>query len=76
MALVVQHVGNFAPHDRAKKAGMLKGDILVEYDGRTDLLRESDLLAYAINSVPIGKTVELRIRRGSEEKTMKIATAK
>lgn len=76
MALVVQHVGNFAPHDRAKKAGMLKGDILVEYDGRTDLLRESDLLAYAINSVPIGKTVELRIRRGSEEKTLKIATAK
>jgi S1-C subfamily serine protease len=76
MALVVQHVGNFAPHDRAKKAGMLKGDIVLAYDGRTDLMRETDLLAYSINSVPVGKTVELRIRRGDEEKTLQIATAK
>jgi serine protease Do len=76
MALVVQHVGMYAPHDRAKKAGMQKGDILLEYDGRTDLVRETDLLAYAINSVPVGKTVDLRIRRGAEEKTLHIATVK
>jgi S1-C subfamily serine protease len=76
MALVVEHVGAFAPHDRAKKAGMQKGDILVEYDGKRDLLRESDLLAYSINRVEVGRTVKLRVRRGAEEQTIEIATSK
>ena len=76
MALVVQHVGAFAPHDRAKKAGIQKGDTIVEYDGRTDLLRETDLLAYAINAVEIGRNVTLRIRRGAESKTVQVSTSK
>ena len=45
----VEHVGQYAPHDRAKKAGFRKGDILISFDGRTDLARETDLLAYALN---------------------------
>ncbi len=49
MALRVKHVGEYSPHDRAKKAGFLKDDILVSYDGRTDLVRETDLLNYALN---------------------------
>ncbi len=76
MALVVQHVGAYAPHDRAKKAGMQKGDVLVEYDGRTDLLRETDLLAYAMNEVAVDRSVKVRIRRGLEQKTLEIATSK
>jgi serine protease Do len=75
MALVVQHVGAFAPHDRAKKAGMLKGDIILEYDGRDDLVRETDLLVYAINRVPPGRSVPLRFRRGQEVREAMIATA-
>ena len=76
MALVVEHVGAFAPHDRAKQAGVLKGDVLVDYDGRRDLLRETDVLAYAINQVEKGRSVPMRFFRGSQERAVEIATAK
>ena len=76
MALVVNHVGAFAPHDRAKKAGVEKGDILVEYDGRRDLMRETDLIAYAMNQVEPGRSVSMRYRRGSQERAVDISTAK
>lgn len=76
MALIVNHVGAFAPHDRAKKAGVEKGDILIEYDGRRDLKRETDVLAYSINEVAIGRVVPMRFLRGTEERRVEIATAK
>ena len=76
MALVVEHVGAFAPHDRAKKAGVQKGDVLIEYDGRLDFLRESDLLAYSVNQVEVGRVVKLRMRRGAEDQVIEIATSK
>ncbi len=75
-ALVVEHVGAYAPHDRAKKAGVQKGDVLIEYDGRSDFVRESDLLAYSVNQVEVGRAVKLRMRRGAEEQTFEIATSK
>jgi hypothetical protein len=76
MALEVEHVGAFAPHDRAKKAGVQKGDVLIEYDGRRDFLRESDLIAYSINQVEVGRAVKLKMRRGEDERSLEIATAK
>jgi hypothetical protein len=42
LALRVQHVGQFAPHDLAKQAGVKANDILISYDGKTNLLRETD----------------------------------
>jgi len=75
MALLVNHVGAFAPHDRAKKAGVEKGDILIEFDGRRNLKRETDVLAYAMNEVEPGRSVPMRFRRGNEEKSVEIATS-
>jgi hypothetical protein len=75
MALIVNHVGGFAPHDRAKKAGVEKGDILIEIDGRRDLRRETDVLAYTINQVEPGRVVPMRFRRGNNERRVEIATA-
>jgi serine protease Do len=72
MALKVEHVGRYAPHDLAKNAGVQMGDVLVSYDGRTDLLRESDLLAYGLNQVQPGQNVELIVLRGSDRMTFKI----
>ena len=54
MALKIEHVGQYSPHDGAKKAGFRAGDILVSYDGRTDLVRETDLLAYALDRAQKG----------------------
>jgi len=76
MALKVGHVGAYVPHDRAKKAGVVKDDILVEYDGRSDLVRETDLLAYSINSVKPGQSVQMKFLRGTNERRVEITTAK
>jgi hypothetical protein len=70
MALHFEHVGQYSPHDRAMRAGAQKGDVLVAYDGRTDLLRETDLFAYALLEMPKKKDVELTLRR--EGRTRKI----
>lgn len=72
MALKVVHVGQYAPHDAAKKAGILKGDIILSFDGRTDLLRETDVLAYAL-ALPIDKKVAVSILRDGEKQTLRFS---
>lgn len=62
MALKVRHVGQFGEHATAKKAGFLAGDVIVGVDGRTDLLRETDLFAYGL-SLPKGTKVKFDVVR-------------
>jgi serine protease Do len=62
-ALLVQHVGQYAPHDLANRAGVRKDDVLVGFDGRTDLLRETDVIAYALRSKQAGDRVTLSLLR-------------
>lgn len=62
MALRVKHVGQFGEHATAKKAGFQVGDILVKVDGRTDLLRETDLFAYGV-SQPKGQKMAVEVLR-------------
>jgi serine protease Do len=76
MALKVEHVGQFAPHDLAKKAGVRSGDLLVSYDGRSDLLRETDLLAYAIKRVKPGNTVPIVVLRDGEVLSLSLPVAR
>jgi serine protease Do len=76
MAMVVNHVGMYAPHDRAKKAGVVKGDVLVELDGRKDLISETDVIAYAINQVDAGKSLPMKFLRDKKEISVEIATAR
>jgi hypothetical protein len=76
MAMAVQHVGQFAPHDRAKKAGVEKGDILIELDGRRDWPGESTILEHAINHVEVGKTISMKFLRNQKERQVQIATAR
>jgi hypothetical protein len=63
MAFLIQHVGQFAPHDIAHKAGVKRGDVLVGFDGRTDILRETDLIAYAVRERKPGDTIALGLLR-------------
>ena len=49
LALKVEHVGQYSPHDVAKRAGFRAGDVLVAFDGRTDLVRETDLINYSLH---------------------------
>jgi hypothetical protein len=76
MAFKVQHTGQFPPHDVAKKAGVKNGDILIAFDGRTDLVRETDLLAYAVNQVPPGRAVPVKLLRDGASVTLSVATGR
>lgn len=72
MALRVKHVGQFGPHATAHKAGVLKGDILLGFDEKTNLLRESDIFFYAIDSRKAGDMVSLTLKRNKNILQIKI----
>ncbi len=74
MGFLIQHVGQFSPHDIAHKAGVRKGDILVGFDGRTDILRETDLLTYALREKKPGDEVTLVLicNGGKQEVSIKL----
>jgi hypothetical protein len=74
MALKVQHVGQFAPHDVAKKVGVKAGDILTSFNGRSDLLRETDVLTYALNEVPRGTSVPITLLRDGQQVSIALPT--
>jgi serine protease Do len=76
LALRVEHVGQFSPHDGAKRAGVQKGDVLVSYNGRVDLLRETDLLAYALNEVEPGSTVPIEVLRNGRRHALSLPLSK
>ncbi len=68
MALRVEHVGQYSPHNVAKQAGFVKGDIIVEFDGKTDLVRETDMLAWSLyNRKPGDKVAVVIIRNGKRQ---------
>lgn len=69
-ALKVEHVGQFSPHDAAKHAGIEKGDIVVSFDRKTDLLRETDVIAYSLWNCPVSSKVSVKFQRGGTEKTV------
>jgi len=72
MALVADHVGQFGAHARAKQAGLVKGDIVLEFDGRADFQSESELLAYGVQQKKPGDEAGIRYRRGNETHSTKI----
>lgn len=73
MALKVAHVGMYGgPHGAAKAAGIQVGDTLISFDGRTDLLRETDVFAYAMRSKKAGDIIVVKVVRGGKTLEMKI----
>jgi serine protease Do len=67
MALLVGHMGMFGgPHGAAKAAGVQLKDVIIEFDGRTDLLRETDLLAYSARTRKPGDKVTMKVVRAGK----------
>lgn len=67
MALRAKHVGQYGPHAAAKNAGFLVGDVIVSFDGKTDLMRETDLLAHALRAKRPGDKVAVSVIRGGKK---------
>ncbi|HVK11861.1 MAG TPA: Trx7/PDZ domain-containing (seleno)protein [Gemmataceae bacterium] len=65
--LKVKHVGQYGPHATAKNAGFQVGDVIVSYDGKTDLKRETDVLAYGVTARKPGDRVPVTVVRGGKK---------
>ena len=76
MALLIKHVGQYGPHAAAKKAGFQQGDIIVEFDGRDDLMTDSDLLAYGVTERKPGEAVPVTVLRNGRKQTLKLPMQK
>jgi len=72
MALRVKGVGQYGPHAAAKQAGFQKGDILVSFDGRSDLLREADLFEHGMNACRSGQKVAVALLRDRRRMELKL----
>ncbi len=72
MALRVKHVGQYGPHAAAKQAGFQQGDILTEFDGRTDLVREADLFEYGLTKRKAGDRVTVKVLRNGKSVTLNL----
>ncbi len=72
MALVCKHVGEYGKHSAAKKAGFLKGDVLVEVDGQSDRTSEGELIGHLLRSHPVGDSVNVTVLRGAERVALKL----
>lgn len=72
MLLKVKHVGMYGPHAAGKNAGFQKDDLVVSYDGRSDLMTDSDLLRYGATQKKVGETVVVGVLRQGESRSLKI----
>jgi serine protease Do len=70
MALRVKHVGEYGPHAAAKKAGFRAGDVVVEFDGRTDMKRETDVLRHGVTARQPGDRVSVSVLREGKTVTL------
>lgn len=66
LALFVKHVGQYAPHNIAQRAGLKKDDVIVEFDGLKSQMTESELLAYIAQKKKPGDNVALTVLRGGQ----------
>ena len=72
MALTVTHVGQYGPHAAAKRAGFEVDDVIVEYEGRRDLMTDSELLAHgAIHTRP-GRPIDVTVIRDGNERDLQL----
>lgn len=76
LALRVQHVGAFPPHDGAKRAGFQKDDVVVAFHERRDMLRETDLLAYVLHQLKPGESVPVTVVRNGKPLELKLPVSR
>jgi serine protease Do len=55
----------------AKRAGFLKGDIIVSYDGKTEPMRETEIFAHVLRNRPSGTSVDLKVIRKGKPLTLR-----
>lgn len=67
MAMRVANAGKYGPHATARKAGVRVDDVLIEFDGRTDFRRESDLFDHVNGNRKPGDKLAMTLLRNGEK---------
>jgi S1-C subfamily serine protease len=75
LALRVRHVGQFAPHDVAKRSGFLVDDILVAWDGINRDQSETDLIARTLQLPPDRRSIPVEVQRGMKRMQLELPIA-
>jgi hypothetical protein len=65
-ALEAKFVGQYGPHAAAKQAGFQTGDVIVSFEGRTDLSRETDLFTHAVLTRKPGDKIPVTVVRSGK----------
>jgi hypothetical protein len=77
MALRVRHLGGGSgPHGAAMRAGFRQRDVLVTFDGKDDLRRETDVLVHALNNHRSGEQVAVTVLRAGKRIELKLPIQK
>jgi hypothetical protein len=66
MALFVKAVGQYGKHAAAKNAGFKKDDVIVELDGKSARLTESELLGQLLQHHNPGEQLKAAVLRGDQ----------
>ncbi len=66
IGLRVKHMGQFAPHDTAKRAGFKVGDVIVKFDKWSQPMTEGQLLASLMRETKPGQTLLVEVQRGDK----------
>jgi serine protease Do len=73
LALRARHVGEYGDHAVAKRAGFQKDDVLISFDGHTEHMTESALLAYTLQQKRPGDVVDVVVLRQGQKLNLKFA---
>lgn len=76
MALRIKRLGKYGAHATARRSGFKTGDVIVSFDGKNDLFRETDLLAYGVNALQPGETTAITVVRGQKQIHLKLPRQK
>lgn len=64
-------ISEVAPQGPADRAGLMRGDIILEFDGKE--VKQVEDLPRIVAATPVGKTVKVKVLRDGEIKTFSIA---
>ncbi len=63
-------VGSVTPDGPAHKAGILSGDVILEFDGK--VINETNRLSRLVGETPINKTCKIKVWRKGQEMTLSV----
>ena len=72
IGLKVKHVGQFAPHDVAKRAGFKVGDVIIKFGKWDQPMTESQLLVALLKEANPGDQFSVDIARGDRQLTLEL----